>query len=124
MTVLFGYPGKSQPHDSQPELVLLSILSDLERTDEVGLALCNFSDKELRTAVREAAFRGIEFRLVLERSRLSTEQKGAPLLEELVSTDNVEIRVENPPSRTLHHKYMVVKGEAGSNWLIQLERCC
>jgi len=120
LEVYFAYPGTERPEDDQPEDVLIDRLNGLNLGDRLDIAMHAFTDRDLRKAVKGAAGRGVVIRLYLDRIYINHEQEGAPSLEEICEAGLVIVRLENPPSSLMHHKYAVINGQTvitGSyNW--------
>ena len=104
----FAYPATERAEDDQPEQVLIEIINELDTGDQLDVAMYSFTDNDLRSAVKRAAERGVNIRLFLEASYINREQKDAPSLEEILGSGPVTIRLEQPSSYLMHHKYALI----------------
>lgn len=120
MEVYFSYPLSSDAHDDTPENLIKSIISDLGDGDWMDIAMYSLTDRDIRLELKLAALNGVKLRLYLERTNIHEEEHGAPSLQEICKAGNVEIRVEEPPSYHMNHKFAVINGQlaiTGSyNW--------
>lgn len=109
--VYFAYPLSKDAHDDSPENIIKNILGDLGDGDRLDIAMYSLTDRDIRLAVKMAALNGVRIRLYLERTYTYQEEHGAPSLQEICEAGDVEIRVEEPPSYHMHHKFAVINDQ-------------
>ncbi len=118
--VYFAYPLSSDDNDDHPEKVIIDILNDLKDGDTLYLAMRSLTDRDIRLAIKMAALNNAILRFYLERTYAHSEERGAPSLEEICKSGDVEIRFEDPPSYQMNHKFAVINNQVvitGSyNW--------